>query len=154
VVTSSVLQLVSELVRVFRGSNQSKIQRWCTKNGIGSSALRWEELPNVVETDDCVPSWKGTDPLGRCGEHNLCSSDYLPFSKIEGHVRRQQQGDRLLVSCSVSIRIRSGSNRGQAETSNMQLKSILNKTIRKEARIGQRSWMQHYGHIKRRSKHQ
>jgi hypothetical protein len=31
--------------------------------GFGSSALRWEELPDVVETDGCVPPWKGSDPL-------------------------------------------------------------------------------------------
>jgi hypothetical protein len=34
-VASSVLQLVSELVRVFWNSNQSKIQRWRTRNGDG-----------------------------------------------------------------------------------------------------------------------
>jgi hypothetical protein len=26
--------------------------------GIRSSALRWEELPDVAETDGCVPPWK------------------------------------------------------------------------------------------------
>jgi urease beta subunit len=31
---------------------------------------------------------------------------------IERHVRSQQQGSRLLVPCSVSIRIRSGSDKG------------------------------------------
>jgi hypothetical protein len=43
--------------------------------GVGSSALRLEELPDVAEMGDCVPSWQGTDPLGHYGEHNLCSSD-------------------------------------------------------------------------------
>jgi hypothetical protein len=43
--------------------------------GFGSSALRWEELPDVAEADGSVPPQKGLDPLGRYGEHNLCSSD-------------------------------------------------------------------------------
>ena len=80
--------------------------------GFGSSALRWEELPDVAEADGSVPPRKGSDPLGCYGEHSLCSSDELPCSRIEGYVRRQQQGGRLLVSCSVSARIRSGSDRG------------------------------------------
>jgi hypothetical protein len=43
----TVLQVVSEPVRVFIGSNQSKIQGWHTRNGFGSSTLRWQELPDV-----------------------------------------------------------------------------------------------------------
>jgi hypothetical protein len=73
--------------------------------GFASSALRWEELPDVAEADGSVPPWKGSDPLQCHGEHNLCSSCQLPCSRIEGHVRRQQQGGRLPVPCSVSIRI-------------------------------------------------
>jgi hypothetical protein len=41
----------------------------------GSSALWWEELLDVEEADDGVPPRKGSDPLGRYDEHNLCSSD-------------------------------------------------------------------------------
>jgi hypothetical protein len=43
--------------------------------GFGSSALQWEELPDVAEADGGVPQRKVLDPLGRYGEHNLCSSD-------------------------------------------------------------------------------
>jgi hypothetical protein len=43
--------------------------------GIGSSELRWKELPDVVEADGCVPPRQGSDPLGCYSEHNLCSSD-------------------------------------------------------------------------------
>jgi hypothetical protein len=43
--------------------------------GFGSSALRWEELPDVAEANGSVPPRKGSDPLGRYGEHILCSSD-------------------------------------------------------------------------------
>jgi hypothetical protein len=53
--------------------------------GIGSSALRWEDLPDVVEADGCVPLRQGIDPFGRYSEHNLCSSDQLSCSRIEGH---------------------------------------------------------------------
>jgi hypothetical protein len=42
---------------------------------IGSSALRWKELPDVAEVDGSVPPRKGSDPLGRYGEHILCSSN-------------------------------------------------------------------------------
>jgi hypothetical protein len=42
--------------------------------GLGSSALRWEELPDVTEAYGGVLPQKGSDPLGRYGEHNLCSS--------------------------------------------------------------------------------
>jgi hypothetical protein len=41
----------------------------------GSSALRWEELPDVAEADGSIPPRKGSDPLGCYGEHNLCSFD-------------------------------------------------------------------------------
>jgi hypothetical protein len=40
--------------------------------GIGSSALRWKELPDVVEADGCFPSRQGSDPLGCYNEHILC----------------------------------------------------------------------------------
>jgi hypothetical protein len=50
--------------------------------------------------DGCVSPWKGSDPLGCHGGHRLCPGDELPYSRIEGHVRRQQ-GGRLLVSCFV-----------------------------------------------------
>jgi hypothetical protein len=43
--------------------------------GFGSSALQWEELLDVAELDGGIPPWKGLDPLGSYGEHNLCSSD-------------------------------------------------------------------------------
>jgi hypothetical protein len=43
--------------------------------GFGYSALRWEELPDVVEADDSLPLWKGSNPLGHYGEHSLSSSD-------------------------------------------------------------------------------
>jgi hypothetical protein len=46
-VAYSVLQVVSESVRVFVDSNQSKIQGWRTRNGVRSSTLRWQELPYV-----------------------------------------------------------------------------------------------------------
>jgi hypothetical protein len=62
------------------------------RTGFGSSALRWEELPDVAEVDGSVPPRKGLDPLGCLCEHNLCSSCELPCSRIEGHVRRQQLG--------------------------------------------------------------
>jgi hypothetical protein len=80
--------------------------------GFESFTLRWEELLDVAEADVGVPQWKWLDPLGCHGEHKLCSSFELPCSRIEGHVRRQQQGSRLLVPCSMSIRIRLGSGRG------------------------------------------
>jgi hypothetical protein len=76
--------------------------------GFGSSTLQWEELPDVAEADGSVPPQIGSDPLGCHSEHSLCSSCELPCSRIEGHVRRQQQGGRLPVPCSVLIRIRSG----------------------------------------------
>jgi hypothetical protein len=41
--------------------------------GFGSSALRWEELPYVAKADGGVPPRKGSDPLGRYDERNLCS---------------------------------------------------------------------------------
>jgi hypothetical protein len=43
--------------------------------GFESSALRWEELPDVAQADGIVPPLKGSDPLGCYSEHNLCSSD-------------------------------------------------------------------------------
>jgi hypothetical protein len=43
----SVLQVVSELVRVFIDSNQSKIQGWRTKNWVRVLHTRWQELPDV-----------------------------------------------------------------------------------------------------------
>jgi hypothetical protein len=43
--------------------------------GFGSSALRWEELPDVVEADGGVPLWKGLDPLGHYGGHVRCQHD-------------------------------------------------------------------------------
>jgi hypothetical protein len=64
-----------------------------------SSTLRWQELPDVVEVDGYFPPQQGSDPLGCHCEHNLCSSCELPCSRIEGYVRRQQQGSQLLVSC-------------------------------------------------------
>jgi hypothetical protein len=39
--------VVSEPVRVFIDSNQSKILGWCTRNRFGSSTLRLQELPDV-----------------------------------------------------------------------------------------------------------
>jgi hypothetical protein len=43
--------------------------------GFGSFAFRCEELPDVAEADGGVPPQKGSDPLGRYSDHNLCSSD-------------------------------------------------------------------------------
>jgi hypothetical protein len=43
--------------------------------GFRSSALRWEELPDVAEADGGVPARKGLDTFGCYDEHNLCSSD-------------------------------------------------------------------------------
>jgi hypothetical protein len=53
--------------------------------GFGSSTLRWQKLPDVEYANGGVPP-----------------ADQLSCSKIEGHVRCQQQGGRLLVSCFVS----------------------------------------------------
>jgi hypothetical protein len=43
--------------------------------GFGSSAFRWEELPDVAEADCGAALLKGSDPLGHYGEHKLYSSD-------------------------------------------------------------------------------
>jgi hypothetical protein len=70
--------------------------------GFGFSTLRWKELLDVESADSGVPPRKGSDPLGCHGGHRLCPADELPCSRIKGHVRRQQQGSQLLVSCFVS----------------------------------------------------
>jgi hypothetical protein len=44
----------------------------------GSSALRWEELPDVTEADGGVPSRKRSDPLGRYVDTTyVCLANFL-----------------------------------------------------------------------------
>jgi hypothetical protein len=76
--------------------------------GFESSALRWEELPDVVETDVYLSSPQGTIALVCDGEQCLSSFHKVPYPRIEGYARHQQQGGRLPVSFPLPIRIQSG----------------------------------------------
>jgi hypothetical protein len=92
----SVLQVVSEPVRVFIDSNQSKIQGWRTRNGVRvlhtsmARTTRCGVSGWVDQERGSGPPRKGSDPLGCHGEHRLCPADGLPRSRIEGPIRRQQ----------------------------------------------------------------
>jgi hypothetical protein len=89
----------------------------------------------VAKADGCFPPRQGSDPVGCHSEHNLCSSSELPCSRIEGHVRHQQQGGRLPVPCSVLIRVRTGPYRGVACRIWEQLKNAHGGNAQVQARL-------------------
>jgi hypothetical protein len=86
----SVPQVVSELVRVFIDSNQSKIQGWRTRN-------RVQVLHTLIaRTTRCGASgWMCSSAervrfFGISGWTQAMSSRWISCSRIEGQIRRQQ----------------------------------------------------------------
>jgi hypothetical protein len=89
-------------LQVLIDSNQSKIQGWHMRNGVHVLHT------SMAKTTRCgVSGWQRSSAervrsFGMSWWTQLCPTDELPHSRIEGHVRRQQQGGRLLVSLTVS----------------------------------------------------
>jgi hypothetical protein len=89
-------------LRVLIDSNQSKIQGWRTRNGVRVLHT------SMAKTTGCgISGWRcssaeNSDSLGCHGGHRLCPADELPRSRIEGHVRHQQQTTCFVLCVSLN----------------------------------------------------
>jgi hypothetical protein len=89
-------------LRVLIDSNQSKIQGWHTRNGVRVRHTSMAKTTRCRVSGLRCSSAERVRSFGMSRWTQAMSSYELPCSRIKGHVQRQQQGGRLLVSCFVS----------------------------------------------------